>query len=238
MTHVALIIIIVVLVLGVAGILGYIFWPKKKSSTASSFNKKNSSMNKMDMNHPMSGYTYSQRNYAGHAQNPQYSSAANLNSCSGSTTAPEPVAQSPYSGFAAAAYDARYPNEESLSSRYPRGCGATGSMQGYTMNVDSLMPASWKSSCSGASQSMGADSQWAKYAPSKKAFDRYITAAGSVRLALNTRSPLGRQVGTSLLLRQGAPVPLGSSEMPFHDSSFRQDLMYQETGRYPSSSSC
>lgn len=149
----------------------------------------------------------------------------------------EPAPFYPYGQHAGAAYDASYPNSEDQASRYPRGCGASGASQGYELNIDSLMPASWK-----GPQNCGADSaagsQWAKFAPTKEAFDRYITAAGSARLSMNTRSPLARQTGIPLLLRQGPPVPISAQEYPWGDSGFRQDLVFKQTGRYPTSTAC
>jgi len=108
---------------------------------------------------------------------------------------------------------------------------------GYQLSTDSLMPASWRNdACPPAADNEEAD--WAKYAPSKQSFDRYLTATGSARLAINSRSPLGRQVGTTLMLRSQPPLPLSTKEHEFNDSSFRNDLVYQSVGYYPGSIDC
>lgn len=140
-------------------------------------------------------------------------------------------------GNKAAAYDASYPVADEPSSQFPTAANAGVSQtQGYKLDIDSLMPASWKGGDCKTDQKD--TTQWTRYAPTKEAFDHYITAAGSARLSMNTRSPLGRQTGIPLLLRQGPPVPLSTEQVPFHDSSFRQDLVYRQTGRFPESTSC
>lgn len=155
------------------------------------------------------------------------------------STGPEPAAYYPYSGSqGAAAFDSAYPNEEDMSSYAPRGCPSS-QQSGYALNVNSLMPAAWRGSAGCGSDSAAVDgSQWTKYAPTKEAFDRYITAQGSARLSLNTRSPLGRIVGVPDLLRQQPPMPLAADEIVFLDSENRQDLVFRQMGRYPSSTAC
>jgi hypothetical protein len=202
-----------------------------------------------------SGQEYAQQNYAGHQQysgnDPRYQAQPSCGMVATSTCGVaskqacgaggvEPASFYPYSGGnAAAAYDASYPNEEDMSSLYPRGCPAS-QQAGYELNVNSLMPAAWRSSpgmsgCSGAAVD---GSQWTKYAPTKQAFDRYITAQGSARLQLTTRSPLGRQVGVPDLLRQAPPMPLAAEQVVFNDSGMRLDNVFRATGRYPESTSC
>jgi hypothetical protein len=68
-------------------------------------------------------------------------------------------------------------------------------------------------------------------------FDRYVTAAGSARLGMNTRSrnPTG---GVRNLLLSGTPLPVSGSEVAFNDSGFRQDLAYNSLGFYPAQASC
>lgn len=170
-----------------------------------------------------------------HSAASNMSGAAQSGSCS---PGPEPASFYPYGENEGAAYDASYPNAEDMSSKYPRGCGSATSADGYQLNVDSLMPASWRGGAQSCGDQSEAGSQWAKYAPTKESFDRYITAAGSARLSLNTRSPLGRQTGTPLLLRQGPAVPISAQEYPWNDSGFRQDLVFNQTGRYPTSTAC
>jgi len=130
------------------------------------------------------------------------------------------------------AYDYRYPMSEDPLSRYAT---SIGEQTGYKLSVDSLMPGSWKAPAS-STFATADQQQWAKYAPTKAAFDKYITAGGSVRAPLNTRSPLARQVGIPYLIRQGPPIPLSSKDVIFNDSGFRQDLVYNSTGYYPLSS--
>jgi len=207
----------------------------------------------------VSGQQYAQQNYAGHQQfqpnDLRYQalpmgascgmpalpavSGCNLPSRPACQTGPEPAAYFPYSGSqGAAAFDSAYPNEEDMSSMSPRGC-ASSQQAGYALNVNSLMPASWRSgsNCSGDSAAIDG-SQWTKYAPTKEAFDRYITAQGSARLSLNTRNPLARQVGIPDLLRQQPPMPLAAEEIVFSDSSYRLDSIFRQMGRYPTSTTC
>jgi len=155
--------------------------------------------------------------------------------CASST---EPVSYNPYGQTVGAAFDQRYPNAEDSSSKYPSGCAATGeAAPGYQMSLDSLMPASWQPGAT-VDSSAAADNQWTKYAPSKDAYARYITAAGSARLSMNTRTSLARQTGIPLLLRQSPPVPVSATEYAWGDSGFRQDLVFRQTGMYPKSTSC
>lgn len=141
------------------------------------------------------------------------------------------------------AYAQNWPTEEDPAARFPGNPGdnSGGSCNaqnwGYHLNVDHLMPASWR-----GPQQCGVESEdtaeWAKYAPSKEAFDRYITAAGSARLSVNTRSPSARQIGIPNLLRGSPPMPLGTSESQFLDSDMRQSLIYSATGQFPTSTNC
>lgn len=158
----------------------------------------------------------------------------------GTLATPEPAPYWPYGKSTGAAYDSSYPNSADQSSLYPQGCTSDAAKGAYELNLDPLMPASWRASAAGCPQSReDADSsQWTKYAPTPEAFQRYITAAGSARLAMNTRSPLGRQVGVGLNWRPPLPVPVGTDVIPWQDSGFRQDLVFQETGQYPVSTAC
>ena len=154
----------------------------------------------------------------------------------------------PYASHAPA-HDGMWPDSSSDYARYPKmeseyGRGTltdapTTDDLGYgpTMNVDKLMPASWRKgpSCGQLSED---EAEWARYAPSPGAFDRYITAAGSARLGLNTRSPLARITGTPNLLRQAPKVPIGAFQSEFLDSDWRQSLIFNATGNYPESINC
>jgi hypothetical protein len=99
------------------------------------------------------------------------------------------------------------------------------------------MPGSWRD---GDKCPDGSDpnSQWAKYAPTKDAYWRYVTAAGSARTAVNTRIPW-RIVGQPLLLRPGTATPLTHSwATPFGESSLRQDVLANSSGVYPQWNAC
>ncbi len=132
-------------------------------------------------------------------------------------------------------------------------CAPAGnSKTGYNLNVESLMPASWRSGSANAStsspSSCGSESddsaQWAAYAPSKAAFDSYITTAGSARLGVNTRTAKARNTGLPNLLRDAVaggssgPVPIGADAVLFNDSDFRQTLVYNSTGKFPDLTWC
>ncbi len=159
-----------------------------------------------------------------------------------------PEIERPYAAHAPA-HDGMWPDSSSEYARYPKmeddyGRGVvtdapTPDDFGYgpTMNVDKLMPASWRKG-PGCGQLSEDEAQWARYAPSPGAFDRYITAAGSARLSLNTRSPLARITGTPNLLRQAPKVPIGAFQSEFLDSDWRQSLIFNATGNYPESISC
>lgn len=192
----------------------------------------------------ISGNQYAQNHYAGHAQYyqpqtvgtqaPSQYKAAEQSTCG---MGPAPQGYYPYAQNPSVAFDSSYPNEEDMSSKYPRGCAEGISSQGYDLSIDALMPSSWKQTPNCGDQAYD-NTQWSKYAPSRDAFDRYITAAGSARLSLNTRWGLSRNTGIPLLLRQGPPVPLSTTQIPFNGSSYREDLIYQTTSRYPQSTTC
>lgn len=110
----------------------------------------------------------------------------------------------------------------------------------HNMEVDKLMPTSWRlDSNAGCPQSESEDqAEWTRYAPSREAFNNYITAAGSARMSLNTRSPMARQVGLANPLRPGVKVPLGGYQSDFLDTDMRQTAIYNATGQYPESLAC
>lgn len=95
-----------------------------------------------------------------------------------------------------------------------------------------LMPQSWKGDGVSSSDS------WAKYAPTKQSHARYVAAAGSSRLSLNSRSALGRITGQSNMFRAHPPATVSASEFVFGDSSFRQQAIKQATDRFPVSTNC
>lgn len=158
-------------------------------------------------------------------------------------------AEYPYASSHAPAHDGMWPDSSSECARYPKmeseyGRGVVTDAPtlddfgyGPTMSVDKLMPASWRKG-PGCGELSEDEAEWARYAPSAGAFDRYITAAGSARLALNTRSPLARITGTPNLLRQAPKIPIGAFQSEFLDSDWRQSLIFNATGNYPESIDC
>ena len=110
---------------------------------------------------------------------------------------------------------------------------------GTSFEVSSLMPSNWKSNkgpsgFGGACGSVNNEQEmWAKYSPSKNAYENYLSAVGSSRLSLVDRSSYGRIIGQRNLLMQSAPVPISSQAFVFNDSSARQQTYYQATSHYP-----
>jgi hypothetical protein len=116
-----------------------------------------------------------------------------------------------------------------------------GGTYSHNLNVNNLMPASWRNSMPCTSLNDTDTTQWSAYAPSKQAFDNYITSAGSSRLAVNTRSALSRQTGLInplLNLRGTPPIPLGSNAFIFNDTDQRQSLIFDSVGSYPELTWC
>ncbi len=128
-----------------------------------------------------------------------------------------------------------YPDETDSSNLYAKGCNQ---VKCDNLNIDSLMPSSWKTGKPCDNIQSTDQINWAQYAPQKSAYEKQLTAAGSVRLAQNTRLPLARQTGIPNLLRNGSPVPVSGESFVFNDSQYRQSLYYGATGQYPTSSSC
>jgi hypothetical protein len=157
-----------------------------------------------------------------------------------------PAVMNPHYGLA---MDNKYPNQEDMAALTQRSsfssAGNGGSACG--MNIDNLMPASWRKGAPGSMGGAGGGScanlqseqqMWSKYSPSRGAYSNYITAAGSARLTLNTRSALNRTIGLPNLLRQGPAVPISSQAVLFNDSGYRQDSYYNAVGAYPQLTSC
>lgn len=114
---------------------------------------------------------------------------------------------------------------------------------GVAMDVEKLMPASWRASdvASCPSDMQTDDTEWTRTAPTSESFQNYINASGSARLSLNTRSPLARQIGMpdlAYLLRQPPKVPLAAYQADWNDSDLRQSLVYEATGQFPVSTAC
>jgi hypothetical protein len=107
----------------------------------------------------------------------------------------------------------------------------------YALNPDNLMPGSWRAG-TGCSDGTDPNSQWAKYHPTREKYYRYITAAGSARLSINTRTGNRKVLGIPLLLRSATTTPISSSEVVFSDSALRQDAVATATGSFPTSAQC
>lgn len=131
----------------------------------------------------------------------------------------------------------QHPGRGESEEEYNDGNSSSSSL----IEVDKLMPASWRGPVETGACAPGEredETEWTKYAPSKQSFNKYITAAGSARLSLNTRSPMGRQIGIANPLRPGVAVPLGGYQSDFLDTDMRQSLIYDATGMYPQSIAC
>lgn len=235
----SLLVAIIVAVLVAGGVVVY----REIFSDPSKTNKTKGRMLKpSNLAHVVSGAEYAAQNMAGHQQwNPVTQTAQQLqsqntaSSCSGMSKEPAPYF--PYTPQGQGGlYDNAYPNEQDRSSLQMRG-GNAASLG--SMNINQLLPASWRPNAQPTNAAeMGSDALWTKYAPTRQAFDQYVTAAGSARLRLNTRSPLGRQTGIVDLTRAPPQVPLTADNFVFNDSSMRLDLVQRATGRYPTSTNC
>lgn len=95
----------------------------------------------------------------------------------------------------------------------------------FQLNRNSLMPASWTNETAHKAMQSDPSSDWYRYSPTENAVNRYITSSGSTRFSMSTRNPMGRIVGTPLLLRTQPPVPLTSDSIPWNESSAREGLV-------------
>lgn len=152
----------------------------------------------------------------------------------------------PTSKIASAAYNANYPDEtdpHALTAKAKYGCAPDNDSNAgdcdYSLNADSLLPSSWREGTDCPGDSVPPNSLWAKYSPTKDAYYRSISASGSARLSVNTRSPLSRITGPNpLLLRSSVSVPLSSTQIPWNDSEFRLSAIANSTGMYPGEINC
>lgn len=169
---------------------------------------------------------------------------------------PVPEPWKPYTSgdaYPVQAMNANYPDETSPHSLnaqtmdYGPGQGGqcapdtnTSGPGDYLMDPETLLPGSWRKGGSNTSCPEGTDpnSQWTKYAPSREAYERYITASSSARLSVNTRNAINRITGTPVLLRSATFTPLSHSSYTFNDSSLRQDQIADATGIYPGEHRC
>ena len=153
-----------------------------------------------------------------------------------SSTSPSPVSKG-------SAYAASYPDETAANSLAGKGtysCApdtAAGGGCDYALNPDNLMPGSWREGV-GCADGTDPNSQWAKYHPTRDKYYRYITAAGSARLGVNTRNSIRKVVGIPNLLMAASPTPLSNNAVPFSDSSHRQTAIATSTGSHPSFDNC
>lgn len=145
---------------------------------------------------------------------------------------PAPLGYASYAYTDDNAYMGAFPQSEDSAS-----LTSDGSPGEYDLNLNSLMPAGWASASGcGAGES---DGQWGKFAPNKQQFEQYITASGSARYGMNTRTqnPTGGIQGLTNLIWPVA-TPVDGAEIPFNDSSFRQDLVYDSLNFYPAQAQC
>lgn len=129
--------------------------------------------------------------------------------------------------------------QQCAASQGAKSCDSScDSSWGFQLDVDRLMPASWQGVQSCPPDVAEDYSRWGKFAPNKQNFNQQLLAGGAVRLQANTRSPLSRQVGIPNLIRPGLPLPIAGPDIIWNDSSFRDDLIYNNTGAYPEQTAC
>jgi hypothetical protein len=191
--------------------------------------------NTTSMNGPMDGNDVA-NSYTGGAAQSQCAPAAQAEAYHPSAST---AINGPRMVPSAASYSSPYPDETaaaSLAGKTTYSCApdvtATGGCD-YAINPQSLMPGSWRE---GVSCSAGVDpnSQWAKYSPTREKYYRYVTAQGSARLGVNTRSPMRKILGIQNYLRSATSTPLtAASVTPFNESSQRAQAIFDATGTYP-----
>lgn len=130
-----------------------------------------------------------------------------------------------------------------MDNRYPQMEQPQTLDMGTSFEISSLMPSNWRQGVpmmptGSCSASQGSQEIWAKYAPSKTAFDNYLTSVGASRLGLNSRSAYGRIQGQRNLLMSGAHVPVSSHAVVFNDSDARMSAYRESTGSWPSVTDC
>lgn len=168
---------------------------------------------------------------ANNTSNQQASSSVGDNGMAGTEQAGVGPAPLDFPSFAAT-------EDTSYFADFPRGQDPSendGQPSAYDLNLSAMMPASWRGDA-GCSSSDAGDG-WSRYAPSREQFAEQVIAAGSARLGLSTRArnPNG---GIPYLLRSAPPVPMSGGDIPFNDSSFRQDMVYNSLGFYPTQANC
>ena len=144
----------------------------------------------------------------------------------------------------ASSYASTYADEtaaNSLAGKTTYSCAPDVAAAGgcdYAINPDNLMPGSWREGV-GCGDGTDPNSQWAKYHPTRDKYYRYITAAGSARLGVNTRSPLRKILGIQSDLRSPTSTPLSTIQTtPFNMSSQQADFIYSAVGSFPHDITC
>jgi hypothetical protein len=119
-------------------------------------------------------------------------------------------------------------------------------------SLSSMMPANWRSTaqnCGAVSAaSAGASAvdtdfdEFSRYTVSPSQVQKAETMRGTIRLSEMTSSRNARTLGEPSLLRNAVtptgPIPTGSAQFIFNDSSVRQGYIAAATGRYPTDISC
>lgn len=195
------------------------FYGGKKMGSSSS-NQKNSGA--------YDGYNYGTHAMAGHDQSLMNQHQPNTNMV---PQFYESYQRGPYM-FSADAYNRNFPNEQDPSSLYTGVSACTAAIpvdnDPYAMNVQSLLPASWKTDeCGGGAQ----HSQWTKYGPRKDDYMRAQIVGRTALLPLSTRvkNPTG---GIPNLLRSSTSLPLSGSHVLFNGSSHLEEQNKNLTGSY------
>ena len=103
-------------------------------------------------------------------------------------------------------------------------------------SLNNTMPSGWRSQ-EPAQDSTGVFNEFSRYAISPNMMKRSESMRSVIRLGENSRDGMGRTLGYQSLLRDAVtptgPQPIGSSAIPFNDSSVRQNYIAASTGQYP-----
>lgn len=151
----------------------------------------------------------------------------------------EPAAMGTYTPFSQTSpYSIGGPNENYDSDRL----GDYDPYEDDEMDVRRLMPVGggWR----GDKDNCGDDdldtTAFGRWAPKARQFRDFISTGGSARFGINTRtkSPIGGIASLRDMLVGSAPTPLTREPILFGDSSHRQDLVFEATGKYPELRNC
>jgi hypothetical protein len=119
-------------------------------------------------------------------------------------------------------------------------------------SLSSMMPANWRPSgqnCGAVAPAQAGASpvdtnfdEFSRYTVAPSQVQRAETLRGTIRLAELTSTRNARTLGESSLLRNAvtplSPIPIGSENFIFNDSSQRQGFIAAATGRYPDDIGC